>query len=198
MENNEKFIKANERLETCARHGYLDRQIDEFRGKLHEIELIKMYLDAGVSPMILEQKFCEYFWATFLKLRYHNNVNLKEAEEYAGVAPIDYGLNSIEYLKSRRIFWQNECFAIERTLLTNVSDKELTQEEKEKLSKKIYETLKLQDKKIIAKYNAIDRYFGLTKLNQLKENIQRKNPQKINFNSMSVEEIDNLYRGKKK
>lgn len=199
MENNEKFIKADKLLELSVNHSYLIREIDQFRGKLNEVEFIKLYLEAGVSPILLQERLCEYFWTTVFKLHYHSEVLFKEAQEFARVAPSDFGLVSVEYLKSRRTFWQNECYSIEKALLsTCVSKSQFLDEEIEELSKKIFKNMQLQDKKIIARCKALDRYDKLSRLNQLKENIKRKNPKKINFDSMSIEEIENLYSGKKK
>ena len=198
MQSNEKFIKANKKLADCSRYSNLSERIDEFRGKMFEKEIIKMFLDAGVSPVILEQKFCEFFWTTRFQSSYSSRLNVKESQERSGVAPSDFGLYSKEELKFKKNFWEKERLSIEKILLSNLSDKELTEEEKEEISNKIFETMKSQDKKVIATCKAIERYATLSKLGQIKEKLLRKNPQKINFDSMPTEKIDTLYGGKKK
>ena len=198
MEINEKFIKANEFLQYNISNNKIPKKIYGFRDVMHKEDAIKMYLEAGVSPIIIKEKFCEYFWAIYFKDYYSSKLSLKESQERSRVAPSDFGMQSIEYLKFMKEFWEKERLSIEKLLLSNLTDNKLSEDEMEKVVQKIFETIKSQDEKIIAKCKAMERYINLSKLSQIKEKILGKAPQKIDFESISIEKIDTLYGGKKK
>ena len=198
MEKEKKLKEAISSLEYIVEEPYIQKDIERLRGKLAEEKTISNLLGIGVDSDVLKQTFCNYFWAKFYKIRYENKIKYHKAGEKAGVPtllyPIDY-----KYLESRVLYWESECKRIENMYITSISKnkEEISEETKQKVIAEIIKQTSKKDKKVIASYQAIDRYSSLTSLKKIKENVKRNNPSKINFDAMTIDEINSLYENKK-
>lgn len=195
MKNKQKLKDSISPLEYIVKEPYILKDIDRLRGKLAEEKTITNLLELGVDPIIIKQTFCNYFWSKFYKEKYASKIRYHKSGEKAGVPTSLFAID-YKYLETRLLYWTKECEKIENMYIASI-ERAVEIEKNEKIVEEIIEKTRQNDKRVTATFEAIERYSKKSGLEKIKDNITRKNPQKINFDNLSIEQIENLYVSKK-
>lgn len=173
---------------------YKEKELAEGRCPLIQ-GVVKKLLDLGVEPKYIEETINLYVLAYYKLEKTKSEILYHKSGEKAGV-PTSFSKVNYELLQSRVEFYQNQIKQLQDILLKSPVVN-LSNEQKQKDERQIVENLKLEIKKVVAWYNACDRYAELNWLDRLKAKLTNKTIEKIDYKSMSETQLDYLYSTKK-
>ena len=155
---------------------------------------IKKLLDLGVESKYISEILGLYVYAYYKLEKNKSKMLYHKAGEKAKV-PTSFSKINFELLQNRIEFYEKQVKQLENKLIKSPA-MYLFDYHKQENQQKIFESLKLEMKKVIAWYNACDRYAQLNLLGRIKAKMTNQEIEKLNYKTMSEEQLDSLYLNK--